>query len=70
MSQTFLAKINKSKSMALKTVDDVDENMFDNEISSTKIAYLAKQFRNFLKNNNKKEINKNFGDYKNVTKTK
>ena len=56
--------------MALKTVDDVDENMFDNEISSTKIAYLAKQFRNFLKNNNKKEINKNFGDYKNVTKTK
>ena len=44
--------------------------MFDNEISSTKIAYLAKQFRNFLENNNKKARNKNFVGYKNVKKTK
>ena len=51
--------------MALKTIDDVH----DNEISSTKIAYLAKQFRNFLENNNKKARNKNFVGYKNLTKT-
>ena len=63
-----LPKTNKSKSMALETVDDVDDNVFNNEISSTKIAYLAKQFRNFLKNNNKKARNKNFVDYKNVKK--
>ena len=67
--ESDLPKINKSKSMALKTIDDVDENMFDNEISSTKIAYLAKQFRNFLENNNKKARNKNFVGYKNVKKT-
>lgn len=35
--------------MALEIVDDVDDNVFDNEISSTEIAYLAKKFRNFLK---------------------
>ena len=54
--------------MALKIVDVVDENLFDNEISSTEIAYLAKQFRNILKNNNKKARNKNFVDHKNVKK--
>ena len=43
-----LPKINKSKSMALKSVDDVDDSRFDDEISSTEIAYLAKNFRNFL----------------------
>ena len=44
-----LPKTNKSKSLALKSVDDVDDSMFDNEISSIEIAYLIKQFRNFLK---------------------
>ena len=34
--------------MALKSVDG---NGFDDELSSTEIAYLAKNFRNFLKNN-------------------
>ena len=38
--------------MALKSVDDVDGNGFDDELSSTEIAYLAKNFRNFLRNNN------------------
>ena len=38
--------------MALKTVDDVNENKFDDELFSTEIAYLVKNFRNFLKNKN------------------
>ena len=45
--------------MALKSVDDVDGNGFDDELSSTKIAYLAKNFRNFLRNNNRKAKGKN-----------
>ena len=49
-----LPKTSKSKSMALKTVDDVEVGGFDNELSATKIAYLAKNFRNFLRNNNRK----------------
>ena len=48
-----LPKINRSKSMALKSVDDVDGNGFDDELSSIEIAYLAKNFRNFLRNNNR-----------------
>ena len=39
-----LPKTNKSKSMAFKSVDNVDENEFDDELSSTEIAYLAKNF--------------------------
>ena len=49
-----LPKTNKSKSMALKSVDDVKVGGFDDELSATEIAYLAKNFRNFLKNNNRK----------------
>ena len=45
--------------MALKSVDDVDENGFDDELSTTEIAYLAKNFRNFLRNNNKRARGKN-----------
>ena len=40
--------------MALKSVDDVDVSGFDDELSATEIAYLAKNFRNFLKNNNRR----------------
>ena len=54
-----LPKTNKSKSMALKSVDDVDGNGFDDEFSVTEIAYLAKNFRNFFKNNNKRARGKN-----------
>ena len=43
--------------MALKSVDDVDDSGFDDEISSTEIAYLPKNFRNFLRNNNRKARN-------------
>ena len=49
-----LPKTSKSKSMALKWVDDVEIGGFDNELSATEIAYLAKNFRNFLRNNNRK----------------
>ena len=50
-----LPKTSKSKSMALKSVDDVDVNEFDDELSTTEIAYLAKNFRNFPRNNNKRD---------------
>ena len=63
-----LPKINKSKSMALKSVDDVDDSRFDEEISSTEIAYLAKNFKNFLWNNNKRARNWNNAHSKNVEK--
>ena len=46
-----LPKTNKSKSMALKSVDD--------ELSATEIAYLAKNFRNFLRNDNRRAKGKN-----------
>ena len=52
-------KTNKSKSMALKSIDHVDGNEFDNELSTTKSAYLAKNFRNSLRNNNRKARGKN-----------
>ena len=54
-----LPKTSKSKSMTLKSVDDVDVNGFDDELSATEIAYLAKNFRNFLRNNNRKARGKN-----------
>ena len=44
-----LPKTSKSKSMTLKSVDDIEVGGFDDELSATKIAYLAKNFRNFLK---------------------
>ena len=47
-----LPKTSKSKSMALKSVDDVEVSGFDDELSATEIAYLVKNFRNFLRNNN------------------
>ena len=40
--------------MSLKLVDDVDGNGFDDELSAIEIAYLAKNFRNFLLNNNRR----------------
>ena len=49
-----LPKTSKSKSMALKSVDDIEVGGFDDELSATEIAYLAKNFKNFLRNNNRK----------------
>ena len=54
-----LPKTSKSKSMALKSVDDVDVGGFDDELSAAKIAYLAKNFRNFLRDNNRRARGKN-----------
>ena len=54
-----LPKTIKSKSMALKSFDDIDVNEFDDELFATKIAYLAKNFRNFLRNNNRRVRGKN-----------
>ena len=51
-----LPKISKSKSMAFKSVD---VNGFDDELSAIEIAYLAKNFRNFLRNNNRRARGKN-----------
>ena len=45
--------------MALKSIDDVDVDGFDDELSAIKISYLAKNFRNFLRNNNRKARDKN-----------
>ena len=45
--------------MALKLVDDIDNNGFDDELTTTEIAYLAKNFRNFLRNNNRRARGKN-----------
>ena len=54
-----LPKTSKSKSMALESVDDVDVGGFDDELSAAKIAYLAKNFRNFLRDNNRRARGKN-----------
>ena len=45
--------------MALKSVDNFDGNEFNDELSSTEIAYLAKNFRNFFRNNNRRARGKN-----------
>ena len=68
--ESNLPKTSKSKSMALKFVDDVDNFGFDDEISSIEIAYLTKNFRNFLRNNNGRARNWNNADPKNVKKNK
>ena len=63
--ESDLPKTNKSKSMALKFVDDCG---FDDGLSFTEIAYLSKNFRNFLRNNNRRARNRNNVDIKNVKK--
>ena len=45
--------------MALKSIDEVDVSGFDDELSATKIVYLTKNFRNFLRNNNRRARGKN-----------
>ena len=54
--------------MALKSVNDVDDCGFDDELSSIEIAYLAKNFKIFLRNNNRRARNRNNVDTKNVKK--
>ena len=54
--------------MALKSVDDVEVGGFDDELSTTEIAYLAKNFRNFLRNNNRKARGTNTAEPRNFRK--
>ena len=54
LPKTSKSKTSKSKSMALKSVDDVEVGGFDDELSATEIAHLAKNFRNFLRNSNRR----------------
>ena len=54
--------------MTLKSVDDVEVSGFDDEFSATEIAYLAKNFRNFLRNNNRKARGANTAELRNFRK--
>ena len=54
--------------MALKSVDDVEVGGFDDELSATKIAYLAKNFRNFLRNSNRRARGTNSAEPRNFKK--
>ena len=54
--------------MALKSIDDVDVNGFDDKLSAIEITYLAKNFRNFLRNNNKRVRGKNNAEPRNFKK--
>ena len=54
--------------MALKSVDDVEGGGFDDELSAAEIAYLAKNFRNFLRNSNRKAKGTNATEPRNFRK--
>ena len=54
--------------MALKSVNDVKVGRFDDELSATEIAYLTKNFRNFLRNNNRKARGVNTAESRNFRK--
>ena len=54
--------------MALKSVNDVEIGGFDDELFAAEIAYLAKNFRNFLRNNNRRARGKNNAEPKNFRK--
>ena len=51
--------------MAFKSVDDVKVGGFDDEFSATEIAYLTKNFRNFIRNNNRRAKGKNTAEPRN-----
>ena len=63
-----LPKTSKSKSMALKSVDDVEVDGFDDKLSATEIAYLVKNFRNFLRNSNRRARGTNTTEPRNFRK--
>ena len=63
-----LPKTNKSKSIALNSVDDIEVDGFDDKLSATEIVYLAKNFRNFLRNNNRKARGTNTAEPRNFRK--
>ena len=51
--------------MALKSIDNVKASAFDDDLSTIKIAYLAKNFRNFLRNNNRRARGNNTAELRN-----
>ena len=51
--------------MAFKSINDVDGNEFDDELSSIEIVYLVKNFKNFLRNNNRMTRGKNNAEPRN-----
>ena len=63
-----LPKTSKSKSMALKSVDDIEVGGFDEELFATEISYLVKSFRNFPWNNNRKARGTNTAEPRNFRK--
>ena len=63
-----LPKTSKSKSMAFKSVDDVDVGGFDDELFAIEIAYLAKNFRNFFRINNRRVRGTNTTEPRNFRK--
>ena len=54
--------------MALESVDEVEVGGFDDELFATEIAYLAKNFRNFLRNKNRKARSANTTEPRNFRK--
>ena len=58
MSKTYSRQTNPNQWL-FKSVDDVDRNVFYDDLPSTEIAYLANNFRNFLRNNNRRARGKN-----------
>ena len=52
-------------SIPVDSVDDVDVSGFDDELFTTEIVYLAKNFRNFLRNNDRRARGKNTAEPKN-----
>ena len=63
-----LPKTSKSKSIALKSVDDIKVGGFDDKPSATEIAYLTMNFRNFLRNSNKRARGTNTAEPRNFRK--
>ena len=63
-----LPKTSKSKSMVLKFVDDVEVGGFNDELSAIEIAYLTKNFRNFLRNSNRRAKGTNTAKLRNFRK--
>ena len=51
-----------------KRISNVEVGGFDDELSATEIAYLAKNFRNFLRNNNRKARGVNTAEPRNFRK--
>ena len=54
--------------MTFKSVDNVEVGGFDDELFATEIAYLAKNFRNFLRNSNRKARGMNTAEPRNFRK--